>query len=689
MAKDPISELSNVNKELKSVNKEMKLLEDSLKRIKGLAGQALSSAKGVLSSSTGQGPGMALGTSNAQFAGTATGGSGGGGNSMPWAYTKAGSAAVAGTQLGLGLAGAAYAALPGLSTVVPRATGFYQATTMLPGTTRAGLTTSTMANMRGGITGPNEDVAATNILAQSFGLMGQNLAQSQQEVRGAALGLALPNAAAAQAIGSMHTGEMSGRLYQYGISTLDVKTGKVRSTQEIAQQIYQRVMGNKKLTPAQLEFSMREGTLNRFLNDTTDQSQQALLRPMIQQIALGGNGDLLTQTGANNPLTSTLYAQTTSDMSLANRATDPMLQGYATTTSALVALNSSLEGLPDKFFQLKGALDAVTKSQAGGAVSSLVAGVTGAVGTLATGAAVRTVFKKMTTSAAAKAAAAAGGATATSAAAKIGLGALGKAVPVAGGAIAAATGQSLWSSMATNAVIAGGIAGVASGGAAALPAALGAAGLTALGWLGTKAIKAMTSTASTAATAGSNASGLGTGNMSLPANADPQLVQTLMSAGFTGQSLVTAYGIAKAESGGRAKAFNPNGLDESYGLFQINMENKDPRNPNMGVKRNAAYLKKYASMGYKGPESLYDPAINAKIAYDMSKGGTNFKPWTTYTSGKYQNQLTDGGGTSGTGSTVNINLKIDKATDAEAVAFAKKIKDILMKDKALAAMGDK
>jgi hypothetical protein len=434
-------------------------------------------------------------------------------------------------------------------------------------------------------------------------------------------------------------------------------------------------MGNKKITPAQLEFSMREGSLNRFLNDTTNQQQQAILRPMIQQIALGGNGDLLTQTGANNPLTSTLYAQTTSDMSLANRATDPTLQGYATTTAALVSLNASLEGLPDKFYNLKGALDALGKSNTGNAITGAAAGAVSAIGTLGTGLAVRSVFKKMAASAAEKA----GETVVKSSAGKIALGAAGKAVPLLGGAISATTGQSLISTVGTSAAV-GGIFG-------GIPGALAAGGLSALGYLGAKALRAMTSTASSALAAGGQASGLGQGNFSLPANADPQLVQTLTSAGFTGQSLVTAYGIARAESGGRATAFNPTGMDESYGLFQINMENNDPRNPNMGTKRNAAYLKKYGKIGYTGPQSLYDPAINAKIAYDMSKGGTNFQPWTTYTSGKYQNQL--GGNGSNSGQTVNINLTIDKASEAEAVAFAKKIKDILMKDKALAAMGTK
>ena len=672
--KDPISELTGVNAQLERTNKNISLLEAGLKRVTGLAGNAFKTVAGVLSSSTGQGTGMGLGVANAQF-GTAATSAMGGGNAMPWAYSKGGSAAVAGAQLGLGVLGGAYSALPGLDTVVPRATGFFQATTMLPGVSRSQLTASSFSNMRGGITGRNEDVAATNILVNSFGMMGANLAQSQQEVRGAALGLGIPNAQAAQAIGSMHTGEFSGGMYQYGISTLDVKTGKVRPTSEIAQQIYNRVFGGKKITAAQFEFSNREGALNRFLNDTTSPQQQMVLRPELAKIALGGNANLLTQTGADNPLTNTLYAAETSQASLANRATDPTLQGYATTTAALVSLNTSLEGLPDKFFQLKGALDALNKMDAGKAVIGSAAGVMGALGTLGTGVAVRSMFKKMAASAAEKA----GETVVKNSAGKIALGAAGKAVPLLGGALAATSSQGLISTVGTSAAV-GGIFG-------GIPGALAAGGLSALGWLGTKALRAMTSTASSALAAGGQASGIGQGNFSLPANADPQLVQTLTSAGFTGQSLVTAYGIAKAESGGRATAFNPTGMDESYGIFQINMENNDPRNPNMGTKRNADYLKKYGKIGYTGPQSLYDPAINAKIAYDMSKGGTNFQPWTTYTSGKYQNQL--GGNGTTNGQTVNINLTIDKASESEAVAFAKRIKDILMKDKALAAMGTK
>ena len=122
------------------------------------------------------------------------------------------------------------------------------------------------------------------------------------------------------------------------------------------------------------------------------------------------------------------------------------------------------------------------------------------------------------------------------------------------------------------------------------------------------------------------------------------LMALLKEAGFRGQGLANAYAIALAESGGRARAHNPNAStgDNSYGLFQINMLGK------MGPAR----LKQY---GLSSNEDLFDPLTNAKVAYKMSHGGTNFQPWTTFTSGKYKDFLgqsgaqVSGGGSQTTG----------------------------------------
>jgi hypothetical protein len=342
MANDPLSQLSSVNSELKTTNREVKLLEAGLKRISGLATSTFRGVSSVLSGSTGSAAGMQLGSSNAQFGGA--GDAGGGLNVMPWAYSKSGAAKVAGVQLGLGIAGAGYAALPSLNDVMPRAMGFYQATTRMPGVNSAQLTAMAMTSMRGGITGVQDQVAAVNMLTQGFNITGkQNLMQSLGEVAGAAKAYGMSNPAAAQAIGGMHTGAMSGNLYQFGISTLDVKTGRVRTMSEIAQQVYSRVMGNRKLTDAQLEFSLREGTLNKTLNDLGfDQGQQQILRPMLTKIAKGQSGELLTETGANNPYVSTVYKQAESQAKLTDTATPGMIAGFEKATNTIVAFNAAL-----------------------------------------------------------------------------------------------------------------------------------------------------------------------------------------------------------------------------------------------------------------------------------------------------------------------------------------------------------
>lgn len=681
MAKDPISELSHVNSELQKTNKQIKELEAGLKRVAGLANTSFNNVKSVLSSSTGQSAGLNLGSSNANFGAVG----GGGTNTMPWAYSKTGAATIGGVQIGLGVAGAAYAALPGLNEIVPRASGFYQASSRVTGMNRTQLANMATSAFRGAISGTNDDMAALAVLSQSFNITDTtNLSQSMREARGATLAYGMSNPQAAAAIGGLHTGAMGGNLYQYGISTFDTKTGKLRTADDIAKQIYKREFGNKKLTPEQLSVAMREGLLGADLNNLfPDQATNDLMRRKITEISQGQNSNLLTATGAGNPLTNTLYKANTSYTDLMNTTTDPALAGYATAANAIVAFNKALEGTPESIVKLKAAIDAASGSNMGGASNALLTGVVGGITTVAAAAGLRrlagTAGAKVLGQVATTAVEGAGATGAMAAAKKLGLKGFGKAVPVIGGVASAASGEGFISSVATSAAIGGVFGG--------LPGAGIAAAGTAVGWLGTKLFQAFKSMTATSVSPGSGPNQTG---MGLPNDADPQLVQTLLSAGFSGQSLVTAYGVAQAESNGRANAYNSTGLDKSYGLFQINMENNDPRNKNMGIKRNAEYLKKYKNIGYTGMESLKDPTINAKIAYDISKGGTNFKPWTTYTSGKYLNQLTPGGNTSPNGpQTVNINLTISKASDAEAIAFAKRVKDLLVKDSSLNAIGSK
>jgi hypothetical protein len=105
----------------------------------------------------------------------------------------------------------------------------------------------------------------------------------------------------------------------------------------------------------------------------------------------------------------------------------------------------------------------------------------------------------------------------------------------------------------------------------------------------------------------------------------------LRSVGFTGAGLSTAEGVAAAESGDNARAHNGNAAtgDNSYGLFQINMLGS------MGPAR----LKQY---GLTSNDQLFDPATNARVAYQMSQGGTNWSPWSTFKSGAYRAHAGDG-----------------------------------------------
>jgi hypothetical protein len=79
----------------------------------------------------------------------------------------------------------------------------------------------------------------------------------------------------------------------------------------------------------------------------------------------------------------------------------------------------------------------------------------------------------------------------------------------------------------------------------------------------------------------------------------------IAAGGSTGASHIAAD-IATAESGGNSWAVSPT---DDFGLWQIN--------------------------GSHGYLATLDPWLNAKAAIIISSDGTNWNPWTTYTSGAY------------------------------------------------------
>ena len=93
-----------------------------------------------------------------------------------------------------------------------------------------------------------------------------------------------------------------------------------------------------------------------------------------------------------------------------------------------------------------------------------------------------------------------------------------------------------------------------------------------------------------------------------------ELRSILNKVGFTGSGLEMAMAIAFYESTHRPYALNRS--SNCYGLFQINMTGS------MGKVRREKY-------GLSRNEDLFNPIINASVAYKMSSGGKNWSAWTT------------------------------------------------------------
>ena len=97
---------------------------------------------------------------------------------------------------------------------------------------------------------------------------------------------------------------------------------------------------------------------------------------------------------------------------------------------------------------------------------------------------------------------------------------------------------------------------------------------------------------------------------------DKDLKNLLKLVGFEGQNLKEAWAIAKKESNGRPFAFNGNTEtgDSSYGIFQINMLGM------LGPDRRKKYDLDHNA-------DLFNPVLNAQIAFHMSNGGEDWRAW--------------------------------------------------------------
>ena len=95
-----------------------------------------------------------------------------------------------------------------------------------------------------------------------------------------------------------------------------------------------------------------------------------------------------------------------------------------------------------------------------------------------------------------------------------------------------------------------------------------------------------------------------------------QLSELLTAVGFEGKAHKVAWGIAMRESNARPLAHNKSKRtgDSSYGIYQINMIY------DLGPERRKKF-------GLTDNNQLFDPVLNAQVAYIMTGGGKDFGAW--------------------------------------------------------------
>lgn len=107
-----------------------------------------------------------------------------------------------------------------------------------------------------------------------------------------------------------------------------------------------------------------------------------------------------------------------------------------------------------------------------------------------------------------------------------------------------------------------------------------------------------------------------------------QVYNAAANAGFSGSALAIAVAVAYAESKFDEQAIGDINLQDSkwgpsVGLWQIRSLN----NNFLNIEPVRDYNK------------LFDPDYNARAAYEISKGGKDWSPWSTYLNNSYKSYL--------------------------------------------------
>ena len=124
------------------------------------------------------------------------------------------------------------------------------------------------------------------------------------------------------------------------------------------------------------------------------------------------------------------------------------------------------------------------------------------------------------------------------------------------------------------------------------------------------------------------------------------VIAALTAAGFPAAAIPIMVAISYAESGFNTLANLVTTKEDSVGIFQINLR------AHPEVSRACAQ----------------DPFCAAKAAYRISSNGTNFTPWTVYTSGAYRQYLPLAGGGAAGSTDPTDPTTVGKGTHAQTLA---------------------
>lgn len=106
-------------------------------------------------------------------------------------------------------------------------------------------------------------------------------------------------------------------------------------------------------------------------------------------------------------------------------------------------------------------------------------------------------------------------------------------------------------------------------------------------------------------------------------------------AGFRGEKLAEAAAIAKAESGLNTEAVG------DVALAGRKAANGKTWGPSVGLWQIRTLVEDSGTGSDRDRKTLVDPGRQARGAYNISSGGTNWKPWSVFTSGAFQRHLAE------------------------------------------------